>query len=70
MKKNMGLADRLIRFLLAVVVAILYFTHQITGTAALILVILAIIFLLTSAVGFCPLYVPLRLSTTRKKKEP
>lgn len=70
MKKNMGPADRLIRFLLAVVVAILYFTHQITGTAALILVILAIIFLLTSAVGFCPLYVPLRLSTTRKKKEP
>jgi hypothetical protein len=68
MKKNMGTADRLIRFLLAVVVGILYFTHQITGTAAIILGILAIVFLLTSLVGFCPLYVPLRLST-RKKSE-
>jgi len=68
MKKNMGTADRLIRFLLAVVVAILYFTRQISGTAAVILGILAIIFLLTSLVGFCPLYVPLRLSTKRKRK--
>jgi len=68
MKKNMGTADRLIRFLLAVVVGILYFTHQITGTAATILGILAIVFLVTSLVGFCPLYVPLRLST-RKKRE-
>jgi hypothetical protein len=68
MKKNMGTADRLIRFLLAVVVGILYFTHQITGTAAIILGILAIVFLLTSLVGFCPLYVPLRLST-RKRSE-
>jgi hypothetical protein len=68
MKKNMGTADRIIRFLLAVVVGILYFTHQITGTAAIILGIIAIVFLLTSLVGFCPLYVPLRLST-RKKSE-
>jgi hypothetical protein len=68
MKKNMGTADRLIRFLLAVVVGILYFTHQITGTPAIILGIIAIVFLLTSLVGFCPLYVPLRLST-RKKSE-
>ncbi len=68
MKKNMGTADRLIRFVLAVVVGILYFSHQITGTAAVILGILAIVFLLTSLVGFCPLYVLLRLST-RKKSE-
>ncbi len=68
MKKNMGSADRIIRFLLAVVVAVLYFTRQISGTAAIILGVLAIIFLLTSAVGFCPLYVPLGIST-RKKKE-
>jgi hypothetical protein len=68
MKKNMGTADRIIRFLLAVVVGILYFTHQITGTGAIILGILAIVFLLTSLAGFCPIYVPLRLST-RKKSE-
>jgi len=66
MKKNMGNADRLIRFVLAIVVAVLYFTNQITGTAALILGILAVIFLLTSAVGFCPLYVPFKISTKKK----
>jgi small-conductance mechanosensitive channel len=66
MKKNMGTADRIIRTILAVVVAVLYFTDQITGTAAIILGILAIIFLLTSLVGFCPLYVPFKLSTRKK----
>jgi len=62
----MGAADRIIRIVLAVVIAVLYFTDQITGTAAIILGILAIIFLLTSLVGFCPLYVPFKLSTRKK----
>jgi len=66
MKKNMGMTDRIIRIILAVVVAVLYFTDQITGVAAIILGILAIIFLLTSLVGFCPLYVPFKLSTRKK----
>jgi len=66
MKKNMGSADRIIRVLLAVVIAVLYFTKQIIGTAGIILGILAIIFLLTSAVTFCPLYVPFRISTRKK----
>lgn len=66
MKKNMGSVDRIIRIILAVVVAVLYFTNQISGTAAIILGILAIIFLLTSLVGFCPLYVPFKLSTRKK----
>ena len=68
MKKNMGSADRLIRTLIAVVIAVLYFTRQISGTLAIVLGILAIIFLLTSAVGFCPLYVPFRISTVKKKQ--
>ncbi|MBN1274385.1 MAG: DUF2892 domain-containing protein [Candidatus Aminicenantes bacterium] len=67
MKTNMGIVDRIIRTALAVVVAVLYFTKQITGTAAIILVILAVVFLLTSAVGFCPLYVPFKISTKKKK---
>jgi len=67
MKKNMGAADRIIRTILAIVVAILYFTDQITGTAAIILGVLAIIFLLTSFAGFCPLYVPFKLSTRKKE---
>lgn len=69
MKKNMGCVDRVIRTVLAVVVAILFFTKQITGTAAVILGILAVIFLLTSAVGFCPLYVPFKISTRKKVEE-
>jgi hypothetical protein len=67
MKQNMGSIDKTIRVLVAVVIGILYFTDQITGTAAIILGIFAVVFLLTSAIGFCPLYLPLRLSTLKKK---
>lgn len=66
MKKNMGLVDRMIRFVLAVVIIVLYFTKLITGTAAIILGILAVVFLLTSLIGICPLYVPFKISTTKK----
>lgn len=69
MKKNMGTVDRLIRTILAAVIAVLYFTNQITGTAAIILGIFAIAFLLTSSIGFCPLYVPLKISTAKKKEK-
>jgi hypothetical protein len=67
MKKNMGSIDKIVRVLVAVVISILYFTDQITGTAAIILGVIAVIFLLTSAIGFCPLYLPLKLSTIKKK---
>jgi len=63
----MGLIDRIIRIVLAVVVGIFILTSQLTGVAAVILGILAVVFLLTSSVAFCPLYVPFRIST--KKKE-
>jgi hypothetical protein len=62
----MGTADRIIRILVVIVIAILFFTKQITGTLGIILGILAVIFLLTSLVGFCPLYVPFKLSTKKK----
>ena len=67
MKHNMGTADRVIRFVLAILVLILYLTGTISGTLAIILGVIAIIFVLTSFIGFCPAYVPLKLST--KKKE-
>lgn len=67
MKKNMGMIDRIIRFALAAVVAVLYFTGQITGVAAIILGIIAVIFIITSAIGFCPLYVPFKFSTMKKE---
>ena len=68
MTKNMGTADRIIRILLAVIIGILYFTGNLTGTAAIILGLFAVIFLVTSFVSFCPLYVPFKISTTGKKE--
>jgi small-conductance mechanosensitive channel len=66
MGKNMGSADRIIRILLALVVGVLVLTHQLTGVAAIVLGVLAVIFLLTSFVGFCPAYKPFGISTCRK----
>lgn len=65
MKKNMGSLDRIIRVSLAVLVAVLYFTNVISGTWAIILGILALVFLLTSLVGVCPLYMPFKISTRK-----
>jgi hypothetical protein len=67
MKKNMSTADRVIRILVAVAIAVLYFTGTISGTVALILLIVAGIFILTSFVSFCPLYRLLGISTRRVK---
>lgn len=66
MTKNMGTIDRIIRFIFAVAVAALYFTGVISGTLAIILGILAAVLLVTSVIGFCPLYVPFKLSTVKK----
>ncbi len=68
MKKNMGTLDRIIRLALVVLVAILYFAGVISGTWAIILGIAAVVFLLTSLIGFCPLYVPFGISTKRKNQ--
>ncbi len=67
MKKNMGTIDRAVRGLVAVVIAVLYFTGAISGTLAIILGVLAVVFVLTSLVRTCPLYLPFGLSTIRKK---
>jgi hypothetical protein len=66
MKQNMGMVDRVVRLIVVLLIAALYFTGQISGTAAIILGIIALVFLLTSIVGFCPAYLPLGLSTKEK----
>lgn len=63
MKKNMGKWDRIFRFALAVLVAVLYFTNVISGTPAIILGIVALVLLITSFVGVCPLYILFGIST-------
>ncbi|HCD53191.1 MAG TPA: DUF2892 domain-containing protein [Balneolaceae bacterium] len=65
MKKNMGTADKIIRILIAVVIAVLYFMEVISGTVAIVLGVLAVIFVLTSLVSFCPLYLPFGIKTCK-----
>jgi hypothetical protein len=66
MKANMGSVDKIIRVLVAVVIGILYFTGTISGTVAAILGLLAVVFILTSLISFCPLYRPFNLSTKKE----
>jgi len=66
MKQNMGSFDRIIRVIIAIVIAILYFANVISGTVAIVLLVLAGVFILTSLVSFCPLYLPFGISTKKK----
>jgi len=68
MKINMSAADRAIRLLLVAIIAILYFTDNVSGMVAIILGILAVIFAFTSFIGFCSPYYPFKVSTIRKKR--
>jgi hypothetical protein len=66
MIKNMSSADRAIRTIAAVVIAILLFTGSLSGVWGTILGIIAIVFLVTGAIGFCPLYLPFKISTKKQ----
>lgn len=68
MKLNMGNIDRTIRISIAIVISVLFFTNIISGTIAIILLILAGIFVLTSFIGFCPVYTLLGINTCPSKK--
>ena len=70
MKKNMGTADRIIRTLIALVIGALYFTGRIGGTVGIVLLVVAIVFLATGLVGFCPTYVPFKISTRKEAPTP
>ena len=69
MKKNMSNADKGIRTLIAVVIAVLYYMDVIEGTLAYILMAVAIVFLITSLVNFFPLYRVFGISTCKIKNE-
>ncbi|MDA8100110.1 MAG: DUF2892 domain-containing protein [Nitrospiraceae bacterium] len=69
MKKNMAMLDRILRAAIAVVIAALYYAGAISGTLAAVLGVVAVIFLGTSIVGFCPIYALLGISTLRHKKD-
>jgi len=68
MKKNMGTLDKGVRVILALAIALLYYFNIIDGTLAYILMAFAIIFLVTSFISFCPLYLPFGINTNKTKK--
>ena len=67
MKANIGSFDKVIRIILAIIFAVLYFTKLVDGTVGIVLLVLSGILLLTSIFNFCPLYTILGLKTTSKK---
>jgi hypothetical protein len=66
LEKNMGNIDRIIRFVIAAIFAVVYFTGIVSGTIGIVLLVLAVVFSLTATVTFCPLYLPFGLSTRGK----
>lgn len=63
MKRNVGNLDRMIRVVLAALITLLYVTNVLTGIAAIVLLIVAGVFVLTALVGFCPLYALLGITS-------
>jgi len=68
MNKNIGTTDKIIRIILAAIIAVLYLTHAITGTFAIVLLICGIILVATSLFSFCGLYAIFGMSTCKVKK--
>lgn len=66
MTKNMGTVDRVIRIVLALAVATLYLTGRIGGTVGIVLLVIAVVFIITSFAARCPGYLPLGISTRRR----
>jgi len=67
MKKNMGNLDRVLRLLGAGVLIALYFLNVITGTLAVVSLVIAAVLILTSFISFCPLYVPFKINTRKRE---
>lgn len=67
MKINMGGLDRGIRILIAIIIGYFYYTQYITGFVGIALIVLAVVFVVTSFINFCPLYSFLGINTNKKK---
>ncbi len=67
MKKNLGKTDKIIRVILALVIGFLYYKGIISGIFGIVLIALALIFVLTSLVSFCPIYALVGINTCKKK---
>ena len=69
MKKNMGGLDRMSRILIAIIIGYLIYISYLTGTAAIVLLILAVVFAITSFINFCPLYKAFGIDTFNKPEK-
>lgn len=67
MNKNVGSTDKFIRIAVAAIIAVLYYTQVISGTVAIVLGVLAVVFALTAFLNFCPLYLPFGINTNKNK---
>jgi hypothetical protein len=66
MKRNMSNLDRIIRGVLAAVLAVLYFTGAVSGPLGIVVLVLAAVLALTAVIAFCPLYVPFKINTHQR----
>ena len=66
MKRNMSNLDRILRVVVAAIFAYLYFSGTVTGALGIILLVLGVVFVLTSVIAFCPLYLPFKFSTHKE----
>ncbi len=67
MKKNVGLADKLIRLFIAIILVTLYFGGYVTGTTGIVLLVLGIVFVVTALISWCGIYAAVGLSTCSKE---
>lgn len=65
----MGSVDKLLRLIVAAIIVVLYFMGNISGTLGIVLLVIAVIFTLTSFISFCPLYVPFGINTCSIKEK-
>ena len=65
MNKNMGTADRTIRIIAALIIAWLYYAGKISGTLAIVLLVVAVMFVVTSFISWCPAYLPFKFSSRK-----
>lgn len=65
MIKNMSNIDRGIRVVVAAVFVYLYLSGMVAGVVGMLLMVLAVVFVMTSSIAFCPLYFPFKFSTRK-----
>ncbi|WP_378182664.1 DUF2892 domain-containing protein [Aquimarina sp. SS2-1] len=67
MKKNLGKIDSIIRIILGIVLAYLFYNNYIAGTIGIVLLSISGVLVITGFMGWCPLYRLLGIKTCQVK---